>query len=78
MRSKKIKKSGCHIKVRRLRNGEMRAAHGGRADADAMAYATKYACGSEPGDDCTDLVIHLQANDEPSGVLLSVYKGAAQ
>jgi hypothetical protein len=67
MKPKTVESGGNRIKVHRLRNSEMRAAHGGR----------EYTCGGLPGDDCTELVIHLlQQQDEPSGVLLSVYKQA--
>jgi hypothetical protein len=59
MKTKKMKKGGSHIKVQGLRNGEMRAAKGGK----------EWTCGDGAGDDCKKIRVVVLAQDD----LLSIY-----
>ena len=61
MKLKKIKNSGSHIKVQGLRNGEMRAAKGGK----------EWTCGDETGDDCKLIRIVVYAKDDLLTIMAS-------
>jgi hypothetical protein len=63
MKTKKMRKGGSHIKVQGLRNGEMRAAKGGK----------EWTCGDSAGDDCKKIRVVVSAQAD----LLSIYVSQA-